>query len=146
MTQAKEFQALGHRVQGTFTAAQLETFEVRPNVSEVSFYTEELTAFCPVTKQPDLYTANITFTPGRFTVESKTLKLYLNHFREIGIFGEDLASLICEDLFTAIEPLELTVTLEQQVRGGLTLTSTAHKEMANLDLPLSRLTAEEAKA
>jgi 7-cyano-7-deazaguanine reductase len=130
VTEPKEFRALGHRVTGALTAAGLERFEVRDTVSEVEFVTEELTAFCPVTRQPDLYSCSISFTPGKYTVESKTLKLYLNSFRDVGIFAEDLCALICQDVFEAIEPEDMKVTLVQQVRGGLTLTSTAVLEKA----------------
>jgi 7-cyano-7-deazaguanine reductase len=52
-------------------------------------------------------------------IESKSLKLYLWGFREVGIFAEDLAATLLEDLVGACGPREMTVDLTQQVRGGL---------------------------
>lgn len=125
MGEVKEFKALGNRVIGALGASELETFPVQRSVTEVQFSSAELTAFCPVTHQPDLYTIYITFEPNEHTVESKTLKLYLNGFRDVGIFAEDLADVICNDLFECVAPVTMEVILEQQVRGGLVLTTTA---------------------
>jgi 7-cyano-7-deazaguanine reductase len=52
-------------------------------------------------------------------IESKSLKLYLWGFRDKGIFAEDLAATLLNDLVAACDPLEMTVDLIQQVRGGL---------------------------
>ena len=46
----------------------------------------EFTAICPVTGQPDFATLVIDYVPGRWLVESKSLKLYLNSFRNHGVF------------------------------------------------------------
>ncbi len=125
--QTEHLTALGSRVDGTLTWEQLETFEAPPNVRSVSFTTHELTAFCPVTAQPDLYSLTITYTPEGKCVESKTLKLYLNGFRDKGMFGEAIADVICEDLYCALEPSYIAVTAIQQVRGGLQMTSRAER-------------------
>ena len=113
---------LGNRVTGPITAHELETFDAAPGVHKVTFASDELTAFCPVTRQPDLYHIDITYVPDRVVVESKSLKLYLMGFRDVGIFGEDLASLIASDLHAVLEPKVIDVTLVQQVRGGLKMT------------------------
>jgi 7-cyano-7-deazaguanine reductase len=116
--------ALGNKIDGSLEASQLETFAA-PDVDVVSFRTEEVGALCPVTMQPDLYTVEITYEPNGKCVESKTLKLYLTTFRNEGIFGEALAATIADDLYKAIEPVQLSVRTTQQIRGGLQMTTVA---------------------
>jgi 7-cyano-7-deazaguanine reductase len=118
----KDLTLLGKAVTGTISADQLESF-LAPSVNLVKFETHEVTSFCPVTAQPDLYTVIIEYTPNEKCVESKSLKLYLNSFRDQGIFGESLADIICGDLYKALEPRGMRVTTIQQIRGGLQMTA-----------------------
>lgn len=118
---------LGNKVDGSLTKEQLESF---PNPSfgilrEITFETHEFCSLCPVTNQPDLYTLKITYVPEQKCVESKSLKLYLTQWRNEGIFGEAVATTICNELFDALEPLKVEVIATQQVRGGLQMTTTA---------------------
>ena len=53
------------------------------------FTAPEFTCLCPITGQPDFAHFVIDYVPGRFLVESKSLKLYLNSFRNHGAFHED---------------------------------------------------------
>lgn len=122
----KNLTALGGIVRGSLTADDLETFPA-PGVQKVIFETTELTAFCPVTSQPDIYRCTITYEPDGRCVESKTLKLYLQSFRDIGIFCETLTATIADDLTRSLTPHSLSVTLVQQVRGGLVTTATANR-------------------
>ncbi len=85
----------------------------------VEFTTEELTAVCPITGQPDFYKLCLNYRPRASLVESKALKLYLWGFRDRGIFAEDLAATLLEDLVVACAPAEMTVDLTQRARGGL---------------------------
>ena len=119
-----EFVALGHA--GSEHYAGLETFP-NPGVSHVEMHSDELTAVCPITGQPDMYAATISYSPGGLCLESKSLKLYLTSFRDQGHFCEALAVKIRNDVTRALE-LErdaVTVTLEQKARGGITITATA---------------------
>jgi len=88
---------------------------------------DELTAICPVTGQPDLYQATIEYRPGELCIESKSLKLYLSRFRNEGHFCEALAVKIRDDIADAVRlPHErVRVTLVQKARGGITITATA---------------------
>lgn len=88
---------------------------------------DELTAVCPVTGQPDLYVATIEFWPQALCIESKSLKLYLSGFRNEGHFCEALAVKIRDDVAEALElpPDKVRVTLEQKARGGITITATS---------------------
>jgi 7-cyano-7-deazaguanine reductase len=118
---------LGNKVDGSLTKEQLESF---PNPSfgilrEITFETHEFCSLCPVTNQPDLYTLKITYVPEQKCVESKSLKLYLTQWRNQGIFGEAVATTICNELYEALEPLKVEVIATQQIRGGLQMTTTA---------------------
>jgi 7-cyano-7-deazaguanine reductase len=119
-----EFVALGHA--GSEHYAGLETFP-NPGVSQVEMRSDELTAVCPVTGQPDLYVATIVFQPAELCLESKSLKLYLAQFRNEGAFCEALAVQIRDDIASALElPADrVRVTLEQKARGGITITATS---------------------
>jgi 7-cyano-7-deazaguanine reductase len=119
-----EFVALGHA--GSEHYAGLESFP-NPGVTEVEMASDELTAVCPVTSQPDFYVAHIAYRPDALCLESKSLKLYLARFRNEGVFAEALAVRIKEDVAAALELEQeaVTVTLTQKARGGITITATA---------------------
>jgi len=119
-----DFVALGHP--GSDRYVGLETF-ANPGVSHVEMTSDELTAICPVTSQPDLYVATIEFWPGALCIESKSLKLYLSEFRNEGHFCEALAVKIRDDVAQVLElpPDKVQVTLEQKARGGITITATS---------------------
>ena len=119
---------LGSVTRGSITAAELETFDAPPTVAEVRFVTEELTALCPITSQPDLYTMTLQYVPKRLCLESKALKLYLHGYRDRGVFAEALAAQILADIVAVLNPVTAAVKLQQQVRGGLALTATAIHE------------------
>jgi len=118
---------LGSRVDGVLGKEQLEVFDAPKGVAAVEFVTHEFTSFCPVTHQPDLYTLTITYIPNAVCVESKSLKLYLNSFRDTGIFGEAVATTICDDLHDVLDPQRIRVKAVQQIRGGLQMTAEAEK-------------------
>ena len=104
----------------------METF-ANPGVSHVEMRSDELTAVCPVTGQPDLYVATVEFWPQAFCLESKSLKLYLGGFRNEGHFCEALAVKIRDDVAERLElpPDKVRVTLKQKARGGITITATS---------------------
>jgi 7-cyano-7-deazaguanine reductase len=119
-----EFVALGHA--GSEHYAGLETFE-NPGVTSVEMTSDELTAVCPITGQPDLYVAVIRYEPQSLCLESKSLKLYLMQYRNEGAFAEALAVRIRDDVAEALElgSDAVRVTLTQKARGGITITATA---------------------
>jgi 7-cyano-7-deazaguanine reductase len=122
-TRETDFVALGQS--GSEAYAGIETFP-NPGVSHVEMTSDELTAVCPVTGQPDLYVATLEYWPGALCVESKSLKLYLNSFRDQGHFAEALAVKIRDDAADALQlpPDKVRVTLRQKARGGITITAT----------------------
>lgn len=119
-----KFVALG--TPGSEVYGGLETFP-NPGVSHVDLTSDELTAMCPVTGQPDMYIAQIEYWPDKLCLESKSLKLYLMSFRNEGVFAEGLAVKIRDDVAAALELSadDVGVTLEQKSRGGITITATA---------------------
>ena len=123
-SRSTEFVALGHP--GSDRYAGLETF-ANPGVSHVEMTSDELTAVCPVTGQPDLYLATIEYWPGELCIESKSLKLYLSGYRNEGHFCEALAVKIRDDVAEAVQlPADkVRVTLKQKARGGITISATA---------------------
>jgi 7-cyano-7-deazaguanine reductase len=123
-SRSTEFVALGHA--GSEHFAGLESF-ANPGVSHVEMTSDELVAVCPVTGQPDMYVATIEYSPGPLCLESKSLKLYLNGFRNEGAFCEALAVKIRDDVAQALElpPVKVRVTLRQKARGGITITAVA---------------------
>ncbi len=112
---------LGRETRGPIEAEQLDTVPWNHANADavVEFSTNELTAICPITGQPDFYELKLSYSPSTRLLESKAMKLYLWGFRDRGIFAEDLAATLLEDLVAACEPVEMTVDLTQQVRGGL---------------------------
>ena len=122
-TRSTEFVALGHP--GSEHYAGLETFP-NPGVARVELDSDELTAVCPITGQPDLYVATISYRPRNLCLESKSVKLYLSSFRNEGAFCEALAVRIRDDVAAALEldAADVTVALEQKARGGITITAT----------------------
>jgi 7-cyano-7-deazaguanine reductase len=124
VSELPEFTALGHA--GSEHYAGLETFP-NPGVELVELTSDELTAMCPVTGQPDLYVASIEYAPDELCLESKSLKLYLARFRNEGAFCEALAVKIRDDVAEAVglDQSRVTVTLEQKARGGIAITAIA---------------------
>ena len=122
-TRETDFVALGQP--GSETFAGIETFP-NPGVSHVEMVSDELTAICPVTSQPDMYVATLEYWPGPLCIESKSLKLYLSSFRNEGAFCEALAVRIRDDAAEALRLAadKVRVTLRQKARGGITITAT----------------------
>ncbi len=103
----------------------LDTFPAPPAVTTVQMASDEVTALCAVTGQPDWYTVAIAYRPDGRCVESKSLKLYLGTFRNEGVFGESFADRIAHDIMAAAAPRWVRVTVVQKPRGGIAITASA---------------------
>jgi len=128
MTAQSDLQELTLLGQGaTQPQRKLETFPNRhPNRRYVvKLETDEFTAVCPMTGQPDFATIRIEYIPNERVVESKSLKLYFWSFRNEGIFHEHVTNVILDDLIEALDPHWCKVTGEFTVRGGIAITVTA---------------------
>jgi 7-cyano-7-deazaguanine reductase len=101
--------------------ADLETFpNTHPGRDYVIEHTAaEFTAVCPKTGQPDFGTIRVTYVPDRLCVELKSLKMYLQGYRNRGIFYEHVTNAILDDLVAALKPRRMTVEGDFRVRGGI---------------------------
>ena len=92
---------------------------------QIRVVTREFTTLCPRTAQPDFGMLTITYVPGRRCLELKSLKLYLQSYRNRGIFYEAATNQVLDDLVRSCAPRSLTIVGEFNTRGGLTTTVTA---------------------
>lgn len=88
----------------------------------VEFETAELTALCPFSGHPDFYTLKIKYKPYKFVVELKSVKLYIEKFRNLRTTHETLLNIIFEDFKSLLKPRYLFVELKVNVRGGIKTT------------------------
>lgn len=121
-----QFSTLGKSGSQGYTG--LEIIELLDSaIQAVTFTSDEVAAVCPVTGQPDWYVVSIDLIVDKCSIESKSLKLYLQSFRNEGIFCEALASKICRDVFAAATPYKCSVSVTQKSRGGVTLFAVARE-------------------
>lgn len=92
---------------------------------DITLVCNEFTCRCPVTNQPDWATIVIRYKPCIRVVESKSLKMYLETYRDTGIFHEELAQKMLDDLVEVLEPWECEVTVHFNTRGGIAISATA---------------------
>jgi 7-cyano-7-deazaguanine reductase len=103
---------------------QLETF---PNPRPGRDYTIEIvcpefTSLCPKTGQPDFGIITFLYTPAATCVELKSLKLYLQRYRDVGVFYEAVVNRLLDDFVSACRPVRCQVTGAFTPRGGITTT------------------------
>jgi len=79
----------------------------------------EFTSVCPKTGQPDFGTLTFEYTPDKAIVELKSLKMYLQSFRNEGIFYENITNSIFDDFVAVIQPKWLLLTAKFTPRGGI---------------------------
>jgi 7-cyano-7-deazaguanine reductase len=79
----------------------------------------EFTSVCPKTGQPDFGKIILEYVPDKLCIELKSLKIYLNSFRNDGIFYESVTNMILDDLVEACNPRYMLITAEFNVRGGI---------------------------
>src|SRR5262245_12293329 len=112
------------------TVEQLETF---PNPARgrdyvIEIICPEFTSMCPKTGQPDFGTITFTYTPGDLCVELKSLKLYLQRYRNEGIFYEVVINRLLDDFVKACKPLRCKVVGAFTPRGGISTNVTCTYE------------------
>lgn len=99
----------------------LDTFEYEHKGSEiwVEFEIPEFTAICPFSDFPDFATIRLRYVPNERCIELKSLKLYINSFREVKIFHEHVINVIRDDFVAACDPLKLEIVGDFNVRGNI---------------------------
>ena len=105
----------------------IETFpSPRPDREfEIAINCPEFTSLCPKTGLPDFGEIRIRYTPRDQCIELKSLKYYMNDFRNRGIFYESVTNQILDDLVAAVRPRRMTVVGDFTVRGGIKTIVTA---------------------
>ena len=93
---------------------------------EIGITIPEYTSICPKTGLPDFGTVIIRYMPDRLCVELKSLKYYIQGYRDLGIFYENAVNRILKDFVKACQPVWATITGEFNVRGGMRSVVEAH--------------------
>ena len=102
----------------------LDTFpyEYAGREVSISFEIPEFTCVCPFSDFPDFATIRVEYVPNQRCVELKSLKLYINSFRQVKIFHEHVVNVILEDFVRACDPLEVNIEGDFNVRGNIKTT------------------------
>ena len=85
----------------------------------INFEIPEFTSVCPFSDFPDFATIRLEYIPNERCVELKSLKLYINSFRNVKIFHEHVINVILEDFVRACDPLSVKVEGDFNVRGNI---------------------------
>ena len=106
---------------------RLERFENRTPHRDyvIDFTCPEFTCICPRSGFPDFATIQISYIPDQFCVELKSLKLYINGFRNERVFHEDVTNRIMDELIELLEPRYIKVVGDFNVRGNIKTVITA---------------------
>ncbi len=105
---------------------QLETFENQfPDRNyEIEIACPEFTSVCPMTGQPDFGVLTFSYVPDKLCVELKSLKMYLQQFRNEGIFYENVSNCILNDFVEKTKPRKAKLVARFSARGGISSTTT----------------------
>jgi 7-cyano-7-deazaguanine reductase len=94
----------------------------------VTLESDEFTCVCPATGAPDFARITVRYVPGKWILESKSLKLYLWSYRDEGVFHEHVINTICDDIVRAVDPHWIEVIGAFAARGGIRITVVASHE------------------
>ncbi len=99
----------------------LDTFEYEYPGKEIwiDFEIPEFTAICPFSDFPDFATIKLKYMPNERCIELKSLKMYINSFRDVKIFHEHVINVLIEDFVTACDPLKVRIEGDFNVRGNI---------------------------
>lgn len=85
----------------------------------VEFEMPEFTAICPFSEFPDFGAINLKYVPNTRCIELKSLKLYINSFRDVKVFHEHVINVILQDFVEACDPLKVEIEGDFNVRGNI---------------------------
>lgn len=133
----KNFDFLGkaiNQLPNSPAEAELDCFPNRHDTRDyvVEFNCVDFTSRCPVTQQSDFAHIIIRYVPDALCIETKSLKFYMQSYREQKMFNEQIINQILEDLSTACKPKWMQVKGSFASRGGISLTTIA--EYPDLDI------------
>ena len=110
-----------------YTDLELVDNEYKDRDYEINISIPEFNCVCPRTKLPDFGTINIIYTPKKYIVELKSLKLYIVKYRDVGVFHEHVTNKIMDDFVRAAKPKAIKVFGDFNPRGGIKTTISASK-------------------
>ena len=93
---------------------------------KIRFEIPEFTCICPFSDFPDFATIRLEYVPQKRCVELKSLKLYINSFRNVKVFHEHVINMILEDFVSACDPLRVEIEGDFNVRGNIKTTIRAN--------------------
>ena len=85
----------------------------------IDFEMPEFTAICPFSDFPDFAVIRLSYVPNQRCIELKSLKLYINSFRNVKIFHEHVVNVFLEDFVAACDPIEVKIEGDFHVRGNI---------------------------
>lgn len=94
-------------------------YEFPGNEIWVEFEMSEFTAICPFSDFPDFAVIRLKYVPNELCIELKSLKLYINSFRDVKVFHEHVINIILEDFAAACDPLKIEIEGDFHVRGNI---------------------------
>ncbi|HZH34287.1 MAG TPA: preQ(1) synthase [Pyrinomonadaceae bacterium] len=99
----------------------LDTFpyEYKGREIRINFEMPEFTAICPFSDFPDFAVIKLEYVPNERCIELKSLKMYINSFRNIKVFHEHVINIILEDFVRACDPLRVEIEGDFHVRGNI---------------------------
>src|SRR5438477_5858639 len=89
---------------------------------KINFEMPEFTCICPFSDFPDFATIRLEYVPNERCIELKSLKLYINSFRDVKIFHEHVINVMLEDFVKACDPLSVEIEGDFNVRGNIKTT------------------------
>jgi 7-cyano-7-deazaguanine reductase len=106
----------------------LDTFpyEFPGHEIKIKFEMPEFTCICPFSDFPDFATIRLEYVPNERCIELKSLKLYINSFRDVKIFHEHVINVILDDFVKACDPLSVEIEGDFNVRGNIQTTVRAN--------------------
>ena len=120
--------------------SKLERFENRTRHRDytIRFTCPEFTCLCPRSGFPDFASIHIEYQPDQYCVELKSLKLYINQFRDQALFHEEIPNRILDDLQKLLAPKYMKVLADFNIRGNIHTTVTA---VAGEPIPSTKATS-----
>lgn len=85
----------------------------------VEFEIPEFTAICPFSDFPDFAIIKLKYVPNERCIELKSLKLYINSFRNIKVFHEHVVNILMDDFVKACDPMKVEIEGDFHVRGNI---------------------------
>lgn len=134
---SKDFNLLGKSNNTPPTDPSMDILDTFPNSHTqrdylVEFHCSDFTSRCPITQQSDFAEIHIQYIPDTTCIETKSLKFYLQSYREQNRFNEQIVNNILNDLVAACQPKWMRVKGEFAPRGGISLHTIAEHPDENL--------------